>query len=188
MKTLITLVALLSSVTAHLAAQTPVQLTPEEQALMEAAYLGKLEEVRQLVLDGTPVDVNDAERRSPLMFAAFNGHAPVAEYLLEAGAEIDAKDSSGRTALMYASSGSFAETVALLLKNGAEVNVQGTLEGFTPLMTAAAEGLVDIVRLLLAAGADADIKDKDGDTALTFARKNGHDEVVELLENPPSDN
>jgi len=186
MKTFITLVALLSSVTAHLAAQTPVQLTPEEQALMEAAYSGQLEEVRRLVRDGTSVEVIDAERRTPMMFAAFNGHAAVAEYLLDAGAEIDAKDSSGRTALMYAASGPFAETVGLLLKRGAEVNVQGTLEGFTPLMTAAAEGLADVVRILLTAGADPDIKDKDGDTALTFAKQNGHSEVAALLENPPA--
>jgi len=182
MRTFITVVALLSSVTAHLAAQTPVQLTAEEQALMESAFTGNLEEVRRLVLEGTRVDVIDEERRTPLMFAAFNGHAPVGEYLLDAGAEIDAKDSSGRTALMYAASGPFVETVGLLLKRGAEVNVQGTLEGFTPLMTAAAEGLVDVVRILLAAGADRDIKDVDGDTALSFARQNGHTEVVALLE------
>ena len=185
MKILITLVALLSSVTVHLAAQTPVQLTAEEQALMEAAYSGQLEEVRRLVRGGTSVKVIDEERRTPMMFAAFNGHAAVAEYLLDAGAEIDAKDSSGRTALMYAASGPFVDTVGLLLKRGAEVNVQGTLEGFTPLMTAAAEGLADVVRILLTAGADPDIKDKDGDTALTFAEQNGHSEVAALLENPP---
>lgn len=185
MKILIVFVALLSSVTTHLAAQTPVQLTPEERALMEAAYTGKLDEVRRLVLDGTPVDAIDEERRTPLMWAAFNGHAEVAEYLLDAGAELDAKDGSGRTALMYASSGPFAKTVELLLGLGAEVDVQDTLEGFTPLMTAAAEGQAEVVRLLLAAGADRGIKDVDGDTALSFARLNGHTNVVELLEDPP---
>jgi ankyrin repeat protein len=185
MKSFTILIVMLWSVCFPLAAQTPVQLTPEEQALMEAAYMGKLDEVRRLVLDGTPVDVTDPEGRSPFMFAAFNGHAAVAEYLLDAGAEIDTKDSSGRTALMYASSGPFVETVGLLLERGAEVNVQGTLEGFTPLMTAAAEGLADVVRLLLGAGADRDIKDVDGDTALSFAQQNGHTEVVELLETPP---
>jgi ankyrin repeat protein len=49
-------------------------------------------------------------------------------------------------------------------------------------MTAAAEGLADVVRLLFGAGADQDIKDVDGDTALSFARQNGQAEVVALLE------
>jgi ankyrin repeat protein len=186
MKYRMTIIALSLTLCVPLAAQSPVQLTAEEKALMEAAYMGKLDEVRRLVLDGTPVDVTDPEGRSPFMFAAFNGHSSVVEYLLDAGAEIDAKDSNGRTALMYASSGPFAETVGLLLKRGADVNVQGTLEGFTPLMTASAEGLVDVVRLLLAAGADRNLEDEDGDTALTFARQNGHAEVVALLENPPA--
>lgn len=185
MKSLIALMALLWIVCSPLAAQTPVQLTPEEQALMESAYTGNLEEVRRLVLDGTSVDAIDAERRTPLMWAAFNGHTPVAEYLLDAGAEIDAKDGNGRTALMYASSGPFEETVKLLLADGAEVDVQGTLEGFTPLMTAAAEGQVEVVRQLLDHGADRSLKDTDGDTALTFAQQNGHTEVVALLEKSP---
>ena len=182
MKSFTILIAMLWSGCIQLAAQTPIQLSPKEQALMESAYLGKLEEVRRLVLDGAPVDVIDDERRTPLMFAAFNGHAPVAEYLLDAGAEIDVKDSNGRTALMYASSGPFEETVKLLLTNGAEVDVQGTLEGFTALMTAAAEGQVEVVRQLLDHGADRSLEDEDGDTALTFARQNGHTEVVALLE------
>jgi hypothetical protein len=64
MKSFITLMALSLSVSAPLAAQTPVQLTPEERALMEAAYTGQLEEVRRLVLDGTPVDAIDEEKRT----------------------------------------------------------------------------------------------------------------------------
>jgi ankyrin repeat protein len=110
----------------------------------------------------------------------------VAECLLDAGAEIDSRDGNGRTALLYASSGPFEETVTLLLTRGAEVNAQGSLEGFTALMTAAAEGQVEVVRRLLDHGADRSIEDTDGDTALTFARQNGHSEVVELLESRPA--
>ena len=73
----------------------------------------------------------------------------------------------------------------MLLEKGAAVDVQGTLEGFTALMTAAAEGQTEVVRLLLEHGADPGLKDKDGDTAASFARENGHTAVVELLENPP---
>jgi ankyrin repeat protein len=52
-------------------------------------------------------------------------------------------------------------------------------------MTAAAEGQLEVVRHLLDHGADRSLEDTDGDTALTFARQNGHAEVVKLLENPP---
>jgi ankyrin repeat protein len=166
-------------------AQGQIGLAPNEQALMEAAFTGKLEAVEQLVSQGTSVDAADPEKHTALMWAAFNGHTAVARYLLERGAKIDAKDDNGRTSLMYASSGPYPETVELLLKKGAAVNVQGKLEGFTALMTAAAEGQVEVVRLLLSHGADAKLKDVDGDTAESFALQKGHSAVVDLLRNPP---
>ena len=49
-------------------------------------------------------------------------------------------------------------------------------------MTAAAEGLVDVVRVLLAKGADPDLVDKDRDTALSYARQNAHTDVDALHE------
>lgn len=159
--------------------------TPEELALFEAAYVGKLVDVERLVAAGTTVDAVDAESRTPMMFAAFNGHRQVVSFLLTQGAKVDSKDLSGRTGLMYASSGPYFETVEVLLDAGAEVNTQGSLEGFTALMTASAEGQIEIVRLLLERGADPTLKDVDGDTALSFAREAGHTAVVELLENPP---
>ncbi len=186
MKVLITSLVLLLSVCVPLAAQTPLKLTPDEEALMDSALQGKLDEVERLVSKGTAVDAIDPDNRTPMIFAAFNGHTPVVSFLLENGAEVDAKDISGRTALMYAASGPFGETVELLLTNGADVNVQGTLEGFTALMTAAAEGQADVVRRLLGHGADRSLVDKDGDTALSFARQNGHTEVFRLLEEPPA--
>ena len=177
---------------------TASALTPAEQALMESAYLGKLEEVKRLVSEGAAADAVDAEKRTALMWAAFNGHASVVGYLLEKGAKLEARDGNGRTALMYSSSGPFQDTVELLMQKGAEVNVQGELEGFTALMTAAAgsgmyhhpaaEGQLEVVRLLLAYGADPELQDKDDDTAETFARQNGHSAVIDLLESdsPPS--
>lgn len=157
-----------------------------EQALFQAAFQGQLRDVEYLVSRGISADAVDAEKRTALMWASFNGHLPIIRYLLEQGATVDHKDSAGRTALMYAASGPYPETVELLLKKGADPNVQGTLEGFTPLMTAAAEGHVDVVHLLLRHGADAGVKDKDGDTAESFAKEKGHTAVVELLQNPPS--
>lgn len=156
--------------------------TEKQQTLMDAAFEGKLDVVERLVTEGTSSDTTDPNKHTPLMWAAFNGHTNVVEYLLQQGATLDAKDENGRTALMYASSGPYAETVEFLLKKGAKVNVQGTLEGFTPLMTAAAEGQLKVVQLLLKHGADPSLKDKDGDTAASFAKQKGHPDVVELLE------
>ena len=161
------------------------QPAPQIEALHEAAYAGNLEEVRRLLEEGIAVDVLDPEGRTPLMWASFNGHTAVSALLLENGAAINTRERNGRTALMYASSGPFAGTVGLLLEKGADVNLQGTAEGFTALMTAAAEGQVEVVRVLLAYGADPDLEDVDGDTAESFATQNGHSQVVAALRTPP---
>ena len=168
-----------------LGSSLPAQVSPTpngaEQALAQAAFSGKLDDVRRLVSQGVAVDSLDPEKHTSLMWASFNGHTPVVAFLLESGAKIEAKDVNGRTPLMFASSGPFQKTVELLLKKGAQVDVQGKLEGFTALMTAAAEGQLEVVRLLLEYGADPGLVDKDGDTAESFARQNGHSAVVDLL-------
>jgi ankyrin repeat protein len=161
------------------------QPLPQVEALHEAAYAGNLEEVNRLLEEGIAVDVLDREGRTPLMWASFNGHTAVNALLLAKGAAINTREMNGRTALMYASSGPFAGTVGLLLEKGADVNLQGTAEGFTALMTAAAEGQVEVVRVLLAYGADPDLEDVDGDTAESFATQNGHSRVVAALRDPP---
>jgi ankyrin repeat protein len=166
-------------------AQRPSPEKVVESALMESAFNGDLETVQQLVAAGISVSVRDLEERTPLMWSAFNGHTPVVSFLLDQGAEVDAQDNHNRTALMYASTGPFKETVDLLLINGADTNIQGTQEGFTALMNAAAEGELDVVRVLLINGANPELKDQDGDTAEDFAEQKGHTAVVSLLKNPP---
>ncbi len=86
---------------------------------------------------------------------------------------------------MFASSGPYTEAVRLLIKNQADPNIADREEHFTALMYAAAEGQADVVRLLLSSGADPSLKDKDGDTALTFAEKNGHSGVAGILKQVP---
>ncbi|MFO7922987.1 MAG: ankyrin repeat domain-containing protein [Bacteroidales bacterium] len=154
---------------------------PDEQLLREAALEGNSMRVEQLVSGNTDVNASLSDGRTALMLAAFNGHASVMDMLLNAGAEMDLKDEYGRTALMYASTGHFPDAVKLLLENGADPNVVDREEQFSPLMFAAAEGHFEVVRILLDHNADASLKDKDGDTAESFARLNGHERVAELL-------
>ena len=66
------------------------------------------------------------------------------------------------------------------LNQGWSVNLLNS-GGYSPLMTAANEGKVEIVRLLLARGADPAIKNSSGWDALFLANLNRHPEVVALL-------
>jgi ankyrin repeat protein len=160
------------------------QLNPSnssEQALINAARDGQIDMVRSSLEKGARPDAQDTDGRTALMMASYNGHFEMVRLLLEHGAEVGLQDQFGRTALMYAASGPFPETVRLLLDQGANENRQDKEEGFTALMYAAAEGQADVIRVLLAHGADVNMTDKDGDTALDFAKKNGHREAVEIL-------
>ncbi len=152
-----------------------------EQALFALSENGKYEQVKQLLNKKTNPNARDQDGRTPIMLASFNGHTHVVELLLDLGAEVDTRDFSGRTALIYASTGPFPKTVELLLEQGANPNTIDDVEHFTSLMHAAAEGQLEVVKILLAHRADPALKDVDGDTAESFARKNGHTAVVDLL-------
>ena len=149
--------------------------------LVQAALDGQAAIIAAAIEKGFDPDQVDQDERRLLMYAAFNGRAETIDILLNAGADVNALDIGGNSALMFASTGPFLEAVTLLLDAGAEVNVVDSIEHFTPLMMAAAEGQVEIVNALLEKGADPTLKDKDGDTALSFAVQKGHDEVAEIL-------
>lgn len=152
------------------------------QELVEASLNGLEDSVAQALAQGFDPNQRDAEQRTLLMYAAFNGQTAIARRLLDAGAEVDAVDRIGSTALMFAASGPGTETVQLLLDRGAQVNRVDSNEHFSALMWAAAEGQLENVKLLLEKGADLSLKDVDGDTAESFARKQNHTAIAQLLQ------
>jgi len=162
-------------------AQSSKWLDPLEQTLRLAALDGRIERVRASLDQGAAPDAVDPDGRTALMMAAYNGHTETAKLLLDRGAKVNAVDLTGRTALMYAASGPFAPTVQLLIARGADPNIRDSDEGFTALMFAAAEGQVEVITVLLSHGANVSIKDTDGDKALDFAVKNGHQVAAGLL-------
>ena len=176
--------------------QRPAQTSPQATAtgpaardtltkrdLLKAALEGQVGRVRQAVKQEVDVNVTDQAGYTPLMLASYNGHREVARFLLEHGARLGDRDKKGRTPLIFAASGSFPQMVELLLEEGADPDVTDQAEGWSALMFAAAGGHVEVVRTLLEHGADASLEDREGDTALTFARDNSHADVAALLEN-----
>lgn len=151
-------------------------------SIHEASLNGQSDEVMKRLSEGVNIDSRDEDGRTALMYAAFNGYTELMEKLIQRGASVNLYDNFGRTALMFASSGPFPSAVKLLLTNQADPNIADKDEHFTALMYAAAEGQTDIARLLITFKADPVLKDIDGDNALTFAKNNGHTDVVDLLQ------
>ena len=84
---------------------------------------------------------------------------------------------------MFAALYGDAQIVKALLDRGADVNVVPDDETSRPALAAAAmNGHVEVVRLLLDKGADTSIRDREGRTALGWARRGGFTAVSDLLE------
>ena len=162
--------------------KSEIRDTTSKVSLIDAALDGNTKQVNLALENGADVNEANDEGRTALMMAAFDGHGKIVELLLDRGAKVDSRDILGRTALMYSASGPYPETVAILLVHGADPNISDKSENFTALMFAAAEGQTEVVRTLLSHGASFEKTDDDGESALDFARSNGHTEVVQLLE------
>ena len=116
-----------------------------------------------------------------------NGDIQRVRELLDSGVDPNFQNRFGTTALMMASAWGYTEIVRLLLEKGADPNIQSRNRFFnnfgdTALMFATLEGETETVRLLLENGANPNIINNNGDTALSLALRNGHADIVELLE------
>jgi ankyrin repeat protein len=170
-------------------------LTADEKsyALQVAVDCGKLDAARLLLDHGADVNVApvaylDGIRRTALQVAASKSNPKMVQFLLEAGAYVESKTSPGdeqaltspeeATALQHAAIAGSMSIVTLLIEKGANVFAPAIDDyGRTALEGAAEHGRLDIVQLLLNLGAEV-----AGSRAIQFAREEGHDGVVALLE------
>ena len=131
-------------------------------------------------------------RKNVLVRAAVLGQTQVVELLLELGADVQ---ESGLEALSLALWKHHEDVAALLLETGIDLNVPtyDTTEhtymqtGEFVLQTAAQQGLQLSTAMLLEKGADINGRDVRGHSALFFAVRGNHAEVVRLLLNAGAD-
>lgn len=150
-------------------------------------------------------NVEDSEKQRPLHLAGYHDAVRVAELLIGRGAEIDMRESNyGNTPLDCAVYSQHPRMIELLARHsrdiwnlvyigqverlremiGAEPGLARVVwDGWSPLMQLPDDEAraVEIVELFLAHGADSAIRDKEGLTAESYARKRALDDAAALL-------
>ncbi len=157
--------------------------------------LKKNEDIFALLLERN-ADVNVPGRidskttdQTVLYVAIARGDEALVKELIGRGANPNIADSAGSLPLVEAvvDSDANANIVKMILEKGAEVNKSERESGATALIFAAqnkeisSELRLEIVKMLLEHGADKKIKQKDGKTALDWAKEKKNLELFELL-------
>jgi Zn-dependent protease with chaperone function len=115
--------------------------------LMDAASVGDVEKVAELIQSEEDLLVADNEGWTALFWGVSSGDVETVQLLLSKGAEPNIQDVYGCTPLMYATNNEDADMVKLLLEAGADPAIQDN-EGFSALDYARDLGNKEIVRLL----------------------------------------
>lgn len=137
-----------------------------------------------LIDKGMRPDQQGWDGRTGLHWAVQEDHFRVVELLVERGADMDVMEEDGQTPLRIACGEGNINITKYLLENHAEVDL-GVYD--TPLQIASSMGYVEIVSLLLEFGAEVDWYDKDGRTALFYAKAHGQKKIEKMLKNHGAD-
>ena len=100
---------------------------------------------------------------------------------LKKGLNVNAQNSRGETPLVFAISDGDFKMAHYLISVGADPNVVANNVGYTLLMSASFEGLDDLAGLIISANGNILASDLEGKTAIHYAAKEGHTQVVSLL-------
>lgn len=152
---------------------------------LQAAYLGMLPVVRELVARGADAISANSEGISPLLAACSEGHVEVVRVLVEqGGADVNSKDKDSTTALMASAVRGHKDIVTFLLQRGVDVNAQNN-DGHTALMFAF-NGKNQIQSLL--SKYDGLVKDSDASSVQIIRDAlQVHMDVISLLINSGAD-
>ena len=153
--------------------------------LMVAANRSFVEVAKYLVERGADLSAKSDSGMTALMLAmnpnSESDSLAISTSIVDAGANVNTSSGGGNTALMEAGHKGLTKVVEFLIEKGADVNSQNKY-GETALMVSSLQGAEPaVVKALLKAGANRDLTDVDGFTAFDLAKKNGNEEIMELL-------
>jgi ankyrin repeat protein len=154
-------------------------LTP----LMMAARNGHTEVIRLLLDAKDEVTATNANGTTPLMLAAAAGKADAVKLLIDRGADVNARDAThGQTALMFAAAMGRLDAVNVLMQRKADPNLATKV---SPIITMAERYKAQTQgkgnRGITSEGGRSDVRAMGGMTALMFAAREGHLDVVRAL-------
>lgn len=128
-------------------------MTPLERQYRDAVTNGKLEDIRQCLMNGMPVD----------KLLEYSG----AQRLNEDGQRI----CNYHTALAICASKGYEDCIAFLIESGADVNARCTLKQESVLAIAVEQGNMNSIKHLVSKGADVFEKDRVGNSLVSVAAK-----------------
>ena len=145
-----------------------------------AAQKGDRDSVDLLLKAHANIRIPDIYGRTAVMVAAEAGHQHIIE-LFKNYIKIHDRSTSDWMGFMVAAQKGNKKIVELFLSWGVPINVQNQ-HGWTALMLASNFGKTKMVRFLLDHEADRSLKNKCKETALSLAFKQGHDDIMFLLQ------
>ena len=152
----------------------------QEKQLHRAAYSGDVDKVRKILECGKcSVNCTNSNGRAPLHWACVLNDLDMVKLLSEFKADMTIKDKHGNTPLTLADKqGTNSVVHALLSQYPVDTK---DLNGYTALHNSCEKGRVDLVRALVKHKANVNARTDSGDTPLTLAARNKHDNVVHVL-------
>ena len=114
------------------------------------------------------------------------GNIPEMESLVAAGADVNNREAT-HAPLVWAASSNKPEAVLWLLEHGAEVDGRDPASKWTPLMSAAHGGYLEVAQILMDHGANPNLADKNNKSPIAYARQQGKQAVLTLLTNSPDE-
>ncbi|XP_060516097.1 tyrosine-protein kinase Shark isoform X2 [Cylas formicarius] len=129
-------------------------------------------------------EAKNQDGQTAVHIASIKGQNDILRNLIQHGVNVNLRDTAGYTPLHYACQNNLSSTVRLLIEVGeANVQARNTITGAVPLHEAATRGHKEVIMELLSLNAPVNPRTKDGLVPSQLARKFGHIECAEILEN-----